>query len=108
MSYATPAELAGALNIMVTEANESALDACLDAAATEIDHHLAADTYVFDVDPGLLNRVNINRAIEWWKAPDAYNGNVGIEETGVLVTPASGFDRHAALLLPYKASWGLA
>lgn len=107
--YATAAELAAVLNITVTSTNTPALEACINAAAAEIDHHLAQDDFV-EIDPGLLNRTNLNRAVEWWKAPSEYNSGVGvgIPETGTLIKPQSGFERHALVLLPHKVSWGLA
>lgn len=104
--YATVDELAAVLNITVANNNRGPLQACIDAASTEIDHHLAQEGIV-EIDPGLLNRTNLNRAVEWWKAPDAGNNGVGYEAVGT-VPPTSGFERHAAALLPLKVSWGLA
>ena len=40
MAYATPDQLAVALDIRVTPANTDLLEACLEAAAAEIDHTL--------------------------------------------------------------------
>lgn len=107
MAYATPEQLAEALEIRVTTENRRLLVDCLAAAAEEIDHELDG---VPAVDPpqGLLVRTNVNRAVEWFKAPAAYNGGIGFEATGALGAPASGFERHAAALLPYKQSWGVA
>jgi hypothetical protein len=107
MAYATAAELAGVLNIDEGSANKPLLEACLNAAAAEIDHFLEQEGFV-ELDPGLLNRTNINRAVEWWKYPDAYGATVGTSETGTLTPPKAGFERHAAMLLPYKVSWGIA
>jgi hypothetical protein len=106
-AYATIEQLAEALEIRVTVENTRLLRDCLDAAATEIDHFLEGAPTVWPAD-GMLGRTNINRAVEWFKAPAAYNGGVGFVETGALTAPASGFERHAAALLPYKRSWGLA
>jgi len=104
MAYATPDELATALAIRVTVENEQLLQDCLDAAATEIDHVLPI--MINPPDP-LVNRTNVNRAVEWYKAPAAYNGGVGFDQTGVLTIPTSGFERHAAALLALKAQWGI-
>jgi hypothetical protein len=107
MAYATTDQLAEALEIRVTDANRQLLTDCLEAAATEIDHFLEGQPIV--APPlALLVRTNVNRGVEWVKAPAAYNGGVGFAETGVLQSPASGFERHAAVLLPYKTAWGLA
>lgn len=109
MAYATPEELAQALGegFRVTPENTLALQNCLEAAATEIDHFLDTAA-VTNPPPAILNRTNINRAVEWWKAPDTYNGGVGFDQTGVMTSPPSGFERHAAALLPLQTSWGLA
>lgn len=105
MAYATPEQLAEALEIRATAGNTALLQACLDAAATEIDHFLEG----YEWPPaGLIERTNVNRAVEWFKAPAAYNGGVGYTDTGALPSPASGFERHAAALLPYKVDWGIA
>ena len=101
MSYATVEDLASALEIRVTDENTPSLEACLDAAAAEIDRILV------DVDPdsgfdpttnAIVARTNINRAVEWWKAPATYNGGVGSLDTGNMTAPTSGFGRHAAVL----------
>lgn len=105
MAYATSEQLAQALELTrITPEIEQLLVDCLDAAATEIDHVLPV--MVNPPDP-LVVRTNINRAVEWFKAPAAYNGGVGIEQVGVLTVPASGFERHAAALLPLKSEWGI-
>lgn len=110
MSYATPEELATALRIVVTQDNTALLQACLDAAADEIDHELdrRASEPVPSPAPALVIRVNVNRAVEWFKAPDAANGGVGFDQVGALPDPGTGFDRHAALLVTYKQQWGVA
>lgn len=107
MAYATPTQLAEALEIRVTTENQALLADCLDAAAIEIDHFLEGQAIIAPPD-GMITRTNVNRAVEWFKAPAAYNGGVGYADTGVLTTPASGFERHASALLPYKVDWGVA
>lgn len=103
MSYATPADLAAALEIRVTPDNEQTLQDCLDAAAGEIDRIMVdLPGWPTDPVPALVSRVNINRAVEWWKAPATYNGGVGAIDsgnmTGALSAPTTGFGRHAAVL----------
>jgi hypothetical protein len=108
MAYATVEELAGALRIRLTAENTPGLQACLDAAAEEIDHTVAA---LDGQDPAtaskLANRVNILRGVEWWKANDAAFGVIGYDDTGALQAPRNGFRRHAASLIPLKQQWGI-
>ena len=106
MAYATPDDLANALEIRLTPENTGVLDDCLEAAAAEIDHCLEG-TDMITPAPALVARTNVNRAVEWYKAPAAYNGGVGFGDTGTLEAP-SGFERHAAALLPLQTSWGVA
>lgn len=107
VAYATPADLADALEIRVTADNEQLLSDCLDAAATEIDHLLDGEP-ITSPPPAIVSRTNVNRAVEWYKAPQTYNGGVGTTETGAMTAPASGFERHAAALIPLRVRWGLA
>jgi hypothetical protein len=123
MAYAQPADLAMALEMTGTLTPEvtALLQSCLDAAALEIDHLLGWQNGPLYVDPRispdpitpppipeLVVRTNVNRAVEWYKAPATYNGGVGTQETGNLTPPSSGFERHAAALLPVRTTWGLA
>jgi hypothetical protein len=109
VAYATIDELAQALRIRVTETNTEGLQACLDAAAQEIDHDAdrPADEPIPANDP-LANRVNLARAVEWYKANDAAFGVVGFDESGALQTPKDSFARHAQALTPLKLQWGIA
>jgi hypothetical protein len=107
MAYATPEDLADALDVRVTPDNEQVLTDCLEAAATEIDHCLE-DTDITNPPPAIVVRTNVNRAVEWYKAPAAYNGGIGFGDTGTMEAPKSGFERHAAALLPLQMSWGVA
>ena len=107
MAYATPQELADALELRLTPENEPVLADCLEAAAAEIDHCLYGTDTTWPAEP-LVARTNVNRAVEWYKAPATYNGGVGFADVGILVAPRSGFERHAAALLPLQTSWGVA
>jgi hypothetical protein len=107
MAYATTEQLAEALEIRATAENSQLLRDCLDAATVEIDHFLEGAP-IINPPMGLITRTCVNRAVEWFKAPASYNGGVGFSDIGVLATPASGFERHAAVLLPYKTQWGVA
>lgn len=105
MPYATPAELAEALRISVTTANSAALEACLEAAALEINDALDEPA---DVAPdALLNRVNLVRAVEWWKSNDAAVG-MAAASTASLAAPKESFAPHSADLTPRKARFGIA
>jgi|GraSoiStandDraft_46_1057282.scaffolds.fasta_scaffold668446_2 hypothetical protein len=106
-TFATVEDLAEALEIRVTLQNQALLRDCLDAAGAEIEHFLE-DAVTINPPQGLLVRTNVNRAVEWFKAPATYNGGVGFIDTGTLKAPTSGFERHAAALLPFKRNWGVA
>jgi hypothetical protein len=109
-AYATVAELAAALRVRLTAQNEPGLQACLDAAAVEIDHDLDRDETIPPGSAGyqLAARVNLVRAVEWYKANDAAFGVIGFDDTGALQAPRDGFNRHAYTLTPLKRRWGLA
>jgi hypothetical protein len=109
-AWATPAELGAALRVAVTAANTAGLAACCDAAALEIvdaiDPADLADLPGPD-DP-LCGRVNLLRAVEWYKANDAAFGLIGVSDTGVLRVPRDAFARHASMLMPHKQRFGVA
>lgn len=107
MAYATVDELAAALRIQVTAANGAGLQACLDAAATEIDYAVSRTDPIPDGD-ALANRVNVLRGVEWFKANDAAFGVIGVSDTGTLTAPRNTFARHTLSLLPLKQSFGVA
>lgn len=84
------------------------LQACVDAAAIEIDDSVDRLEPIPDGD-ALANRVNVLRAVEWWKSTDAAIGAVGFENTGQLRPPRSAFSqRHGVTLTPLKQQWGVA
>lgn len=103
MAYATPEQLAEALEIRVTPDNQQLLADCLDAAAAEIDHCLAdADPNLDPFTDPIVIRVNVNRGVEWFKAPATYNGGIGTADIGVMTAPTSGFGRYWAALVPLR------
>lgn len=107
--YATVDELAQALRIRVTDTNTPGLQACLNAAAQEIDHEIdRREGEPIPAGDALANRVNIARGVEWYKANDAAFGMVGFDEAGALTVPRDAFARHAQALTPLKQQWGLA
>lgn len=106
MPYATRDELAEALRIAVTPGNTAALDACLEAASIEIDD--AIDVASPAPANALLNRTNVLRAVEWYKANDAAFGAPAGGSAALEVAPSSSFARHAATLLPLKTTFGVA
>jgi hypothetical protein len=115
LAYCTVDELASALRVRVTAENTPGLQACVDAAAVEIDHDVdwrpVVEPLIVEPDQPpnpLLNRVNILRGVEWHKANDAAFGVIGFDETGALQAPRDGFNRHAYTLAPVKQRWGVA
>lgn len=111
MAYAEPAELAAVLRVTLTAANEAALTACLDAAAAEIDAAIdrADPPAALSSDQlALASRVNLVRAVEWWKSNDAAFGVIGFADTGALQAPRNAFQRHRSALRPLKAQFGVA
>lgn len=110
MAYADPDQLAAALRVQVTAANTDRLQACVDAASEEIDHALGRlDAEPLpDPAPALIGQVCVARAVEWWKASDAAFGALGFDNVGVLTAPRDGFARHAADLIPYTQTFGVA
>lgn len=104
MAYATVDELAYELNIKVIPANQAKLQACLDAAAIELD---AAMDRVDPIDPTnpLANRANVLRGAQWFKAQDAAFGSIGSAGTGGLRTPAGALSPE--LVLPNKQLFGV-
>jgi len=119
VAYATPEELADALNVRLTAGNTASMQACLDAAAAEIDAEidwLPTPEPLIEPPPPLLtddklalaNRINLVRAVEWWKSNAAAFGVIGFDQTGTLTAPRDGFSRHAYALTPLKQQWGIA
>lgn len=111
--YCTVAELAVAIRVTATPANTPMMQACIDAAGVEVDDGIdwkADDPPLETDDPkyALANRVNLLRAVEWWKANDAITGG-GLAESGTLVAPRSSFSlAHGGTLMPLKRQWGIA
>jgi hypothetical protein len=110
MAYATVDQLAAALRTQVTAKNSAQLQDCLDAASEEIDHQLGrpVDAPLPDPPPDVVSQTCVARAVEWWKASDAAFGALGFDGTGVLTAPKDAFARHAANLIPYQATFGIA
>jgi hypothetical protein len=109
MAYTTVDDLAAKLKIRVTPDNEPMLQACVDAAAQEIDHYTdRLSGSPIDPDDPLAGQVNLVRAVEWWKASDAAFGVIGFADTGALQAPKNAFARHALALTPLREQWGVA
>jgi len=106
MAYCTIQELALALHIPVTEANTPTLTACIEAAAEEIDAALDRTDPVPEDSP-LINRDNVFRGVQWYKANDvALGGGGNPETTGVLIAPTDAYVPKSTV--PYKQNWGVA
>ena len=109
MAYATVDQLAAALRVTAAPANTPALQACLDAAASEIDHAVdRLETNPIPTGDALAQRVNVLRGVEWWKSNDAAFGVIGFDQTGALQAPRDGFARHERTLIPLKEQFGVA
>lgn len=109
MAYCTIDELAASIGRRVTAENTAALQACVDAAAQEIDAECdRLEASPIPAGDPLANRVNLARATEWWKANDALFGVIGFDQTGSLQVPRDGFNRYAFTLTPLKQQWGIA
>lgn len=107
MAYATVPELLAALGKSTSPENDTRAQACLDAAAIEIDH--AVDrTAAIPAGNALANRVNLLRAVEWWKSNEAAFGVIGFDQTGALQAPRDGFARHERTLIPLREKFGVA
>src|SRR5262245_2488134 len=108
MAYCTVAELAEALRTTITAGQTATAQACIDAAAKEIDDSVDRIDPMPPADP-LANRVNVLRAVEWWKSADAAMGVAGSELAGTLTPPRSSFTvQYAGMLMPLKQRWGVA
>ena len=108
MAYATVDQLAAALRMRAsTPEITDQLQSCLDAAAEEIDHDLDRLDPLPAPAPAAVIQVNIDRAVEWYKAADAAYGIIGFDQTGVVRIPKDGFGRYAANLTPWKQRWGI-
>ena len=70
---------------------EAQLQSCLDAAAEEIDHDLDRRDPLPVPAPAAVIQVNIDRAVEWYKAADAAYGIIGFDQTGVVRIPKGRF-----------------
>jgi hypothetical protein len=107
MAYATAAQLLAALGKSSSPENDARAQACLDAAAEEIDHAVDRTTAIPAGDP-LAERVNLLRGVEWWKSNDAAFGVIGFDQTGALQAPRDGFARHGRTLVPLRQKFGVA
>jgi hypothetical protein len=110
MAYCTIAEVAEALHTRVTPTNTALLQSCVDAAAEEIDaalDRLPGDDIAPTPDsPALVNRDNVLRAVQWYKANDVAVGGGGYAEVGLLNAPTKSFEPMSRI--PFKQQWGVA
>ena len=110
MAYCTVEELATALRIVVSDTNAARLEACVNAAAEEInaalDRDAPGDIPQSPNAPALINRDNVFRGVQWYKANDVALGGGGTPETGILVAPTDAYVPKS--VVPYKENWGVA
>lgn len=112
MAYCTIEEVAEALRIGApTAANTDFLTACVEAAAEELDAALdRVDTDPIAPAPDspyLVNRDNVFRAVQWYKANDVATGGGGyVAEAGLINQPTLPWNPMS--IVPYKQQWGVA
>ena len=110
MAYATADELARILQLSgPSAAQQAALARVLDAAAAEIDAYLALEEPLVEPYPPLVVEVNLERAVDHWKAEQS---PFGIVTAGGDMPPSysgrNSWRRHANTLLPLKEGFGVA
>ena len=111
MSYCTIDEVAEVLRTRVTTTNMDLLQACVDAAGQEWDTKMDRPDDADPVPPApdsppLVNRDNVFRAVQWFKANDVAMGGGGYAETGLLTAPTTSWTPMS--VRPYKQQWGVA
>lgn len=113
MAYATVDELARRLGLASpTTAQTDQAQACLDAAAQEIDSWLGwlttgTPTDLTDGQTALLEIVNVDRAAEHWRLTPFGALGQGPELPMVLTSRDSWY-RHSRKLASLQTSWGVA
>jgi hypothetical protein len=108
--YATVDELARVLQLSSPSAAQTAaLNRVLEAAASEIDLYLAPAAPYSAPFPDLVVEVNLERAVDHWKAEQSPFGLIGLSGEGPSTFSARNtWKRHAITLLPLKESFGVA
>jgi hypothetical protein len=114
VAYTDVDELARVLRLRApTEAQGTAMQRVLDAAAYEIDSEcLGTATWGsagFGTPyPSLAVEVNLERAVEHWQQQESPFGIVGLgADTVPVMSARDSWDRHAHKLAPLKGTWGL-
>jgi hypothetical protein len=111
LAYAAVEELARILQLgpPVSAAQLEAAQRVLDAAATEIDAYLALDAPLAEPYPPLVVEVNLERAVDHWKAEQSPFGIVALGgQDAPGYSGRNSWRRHANTLLPLKQKFGLA
>lgn len=107
-AYATTDELARILRLrQPSDAQVTALQRVLDAAALEIDREVGLSE-PYEQAPALAVEVNLERAVEHWQQQESPFGVIGLGESVPTVTAKDTWDRHANKLVPLKLEWGIA
>jgi hypothetical protein len=109
VAYATVDELARILQLSSPSAAQTvAMQRCLDAAAAEIDSYLAPVAPYYPPYPPLVVQVNLERAVDHWKAEQSPFGIVALGgESPPSYTGRNSWRRHANSLLSLKSSFGV-
>jgi hypothetical protein len=109
-AYATVDELARILQLGTPSAAQlEALQRVLDAAALEIDEYLARPAPFAAPYPALVVEVNLERAVDHWKAEQSPFGIIALGgEAPPSYSGRNSWRRHASTLLPLKEAFGVA
>jgi predicted metalloenzyme YecM len=110
MAYVDTTELARVLKIRdPSDAQEAAMDRCLEAATAEIDKELGLETGLTSAsDIALVEQVNLERAAELWKLQEVQFGQIIGSELVTGSAPRDTWKKHAITLAPLKETWGFA
>jgi hypothetical protein len=110
MAYASADELARILQLgSPSAAQTTALDRVLDASAAEIDAFLDLTVPLQAPYPALVVEVNLERAVDHWKAEQSPFGLIAVGgDGGGGFASRNTFRRHASTLLPLKEQFGVA
>lgn len=111
-AYVTVDELSRILKIRSpSDAQTAAMERVLLMAAQEIhdEIQLDADTALTAAQLAIVEEINLERAVEHWRAQESPFGLTGLGgELGSVFTAKDSWERHALKLAGLKENWGIA